>query len=118
MRATRNLLRFILRLDWAIYLSIVVALLCLFVVHLPAAIASGTTQSENAAPDAVGNLSLGAIYSLLVWVILPITVLVFVNIRASRMFRERIAARPASEAEADIPIVRVRVPADDSLNSP
>ena len=108
MKLKNSLISQILRLDWAIYLLVVAALLCAFVAEVPAALqgaSAGPKQSVQVASP-LADLSLGAIYSFIVWVAIPLIAFIVVNVRGAKKFRSRLGE--SAPVEPEVPTVQAK----------
>jgi len=125
MKAKRILWPLLQRLDWAIYLLIVGVLLSILGSEVRAAIAVEGTVETIAAPTTaarsggspVATLSAGAIYALLVWIVIPGIVYAVAYVRAARRFGEQLAGDPLATVRAKLPSVGAKLRTDEPANS-
>lgn len=113
MNAKRDPWPLLLRWDWAIYLIVIGAMLVTLVTQVPAALAAGQIDVSGAGRDATAvgrepswaGFDFGALYALLLWIIIPLVAFALVNVGASRRFRRRVESARTS---GSVPVVRVK----------
>ena len=100
------------RLDMMLYLLLVGAFTAILVQEWPTlAEAPPQETARQVQGGATSSLSsVGAIYSAVLWIGVPLGVFVWVNRQASRRFRGRIARRTsrAEQAGGKVPVVEVK----------
>ena len=113
MNARLDLRALLRRLDVVVYWLIASVLSGILLFELPMAFAAERVTSSAAIggstksgiEQTLAGVGIGATYSIVLWILIPLIAFIFVNVRASRIFRERINE---ARGKNRVPVVRAK----------